>query len=277
LSSIADHRAFYANFVVRSGGSSDKRLIAAFEAMERERYVGAGPWSILVFPGYISTGSDDPRLLYQDTVVAIAPERKINNGQPSLHARCLAACAPAPGEWVIHIGAGTGYYTEILAVLVGDAGRVSAYEIQGDLASRARDNLGHRPNVTVLATSASEGVLPRAHVIYVNAGATHPLENWLDALEIGGRLIFPMTSNQGFGVMVLITRRSDEGYAVSVVSQAGFIPCAGARDEAASEALSAALQSRSVMSAKSLRRRSIADETACLIGKDWWFSTRELP
>jgi protein-L-isoaspartate(D-aspartate) O-methyltransferase len=160
---------------------------------------------------------------------------------------------------------------------VGDAGRVSAYEIQGDLASRARDNLGHRPNVTVLATSASEGVLPRAHVIYVNAGATHPLENWLDALEIGGRLIFPMTSNQGFGVMVLITRRSDEGYAVSVVSQAGFIPCAGARDEAASEALSAALQSRSVMSAKSLRRRSIADETACLIGKDWWFSTRELP
>lgn len=276
LSSIAVHRAFYANFVVRSGGSLDGRLIAAFETTERERYVGAGPWSILVHPDYISTVSDDPRLIYQDIVVAIARERKINNGQPSLHARCLAACAPKTGESVTHIGAGTGYYTEILALLVGETGRVSAFEVESDLAARTSDNLKHRSNVTVVATSASEGVLPHADVIYVNAGATHPLGNWLDALNIGGRLIFPMTTNLGYGLMLLITRRSDGDYGVSIVSPAAFIPCAGARDDMASEALSTALQSRSVLAAKALRRSGPADETACLVGKDWWLSTTAL-
>ncbi|MGC1521834.1 MAG: hypothetical protein WA803_09880 [Steroidobacteraceae bacterium] len=246
------------------------------EETERERYVGAGPWSILVHPDYISTVSDDPRLIYQDIVVCIARERKINNGQPSLHARCLAACAPKTGESVTHIGAGTGYYTEILALLVGDTGRVSAFEIESDLAAWASGNLQHRPNVAVVATSASEGASPLADVIYMSAGATHPLGIWLDALNVGGRLIFPMTTNLGYGVMLLITRRSDGDYSVSIVSPAAFIPCVGARDDMASEALSTALRSRSLLAAKSLRRSGAADETACLVGKDWWFSTTSL-
>jgi protein-L-isoaspartate(D-aspartate) O-methyltransferase len=275
MSPIKDHRIFYANFVVGTGGSTDKALIAAFASTERERYVGAGPWSILVYPNYISTISDDPRLLYQDIVVAIAPERKINNGQPSLHARCLAACAPAAGNSVVQVGAGTGYYTEILALLVGATGRLRAYEIEPDLAARASRNLQHRSNVTVIAASASEGVLPSADVIYVNAGATHPLGIWLDALKVGGRLIFPMTTDQSYGVMLLVTRRSDQGFAVSIVSPAAFIPCRGARDETASQALSAALQSRSLLAAKSLRRGDVPDETACLVGEHWWLSSVE--
>jgi protein-L-isoaspartate(D-aspartate) O-methyltransferase len=275
LSTIEDHRAFYANFVVRSGGSSSENLIAAFAATRREQYVGGGPWSIFCYPDYISTVSDDPRLLYQDVVVGIASDRGINNGQPSLHARCLAACAPNAGESVIHIGAGTGYYTAILAALVGSTGPVSAYEIEIDLASRARDNLRHLSNVTVVAASASQGTLPRADVIYVNAGATHPLKLWLDALKVGGRLIFPMTTNSGFGVMLLITCRSTDRYAASVLSHVAFIPCVGARDDAASQALSTALQSRSLFAAKSLHRGGVADDTACCVGADWWLSSAE--
>jgi protein-L-isoaspartate(D-aspartate) O-methyltransferase len=275
MSSIEDHRLFYANFVVRSAGSSNEKLIAAFAAIKREHYIGPGPWSIFVSPGYISTGSDDPSLLYQDIVVAIAPERKINNGQPTLHGRCLAACAPAPGEFVVHIGAGTGYYTAILATLIGSAGQVSAYEIENDLAIWAADNLRHLSNVSVVAASACEGRLPEADVIYVNAGATHPLGIWLDALKTGGRLIFPMTANSGFGVMLMVTRRSKDSYAAAIVSPAGFIPCVGAREDAASQALSAALQSRAILGAKSLRRGGAADATACCVGKDWWLSTAE--
>jgi protein-L-isoaspartate(D-aspartate) O-methyltransferase len=275
MSSIEDHRVFYANFVVRSAGSSNENLIAAFAATKREQYVGAGPWSIFVYPEYISTVSDDPSLLYQDIVVGIAPDRNINNGQPSLHARCLAACAPVAGESVIHIGAGTGYYSAILAALVGSGGNVSAYEIDRDLATRARANLRHVANVTVIAASASEGTLPGADVIYVNAGATHPLSLWLDALAIGGRLIFPMTTNSMFGVMLLVTRRSADCYAASVVSGAAFIPCVGARDDTASQALGKALESRSVFAVKSLRRDGVTDGTACCVGKDWWLSSAE--
>lgn len=257
---------------MRSAGSLDERLIGAFASVEREHYLGDGPWSVFVNSGYISTKSSDPRLLYQDIVVGLATDRGINNGQPTLHARCLMACAPAVGNSVVQIGAGTGYYTAILASLVGGAGSVLAYEIETDLADRARNNLGHLPNVEVVGSSASEGPLAMADVIYVNAGATHPLATWLDALNPGGRLIFPLTPNVGFGVMLLITRFGTESYAAQVLLPVMFIPCIGAREESASQALSTAIQSRSIFGAKSLNRGTLQDSTACCTGDGWWLS-----
>jgi protein-L-isoaspartate(D-aspartate) O-methyltransferase len=277
MSTLQAYRDHYANFVVRSAGSADERLIAAFAAVERERFVGPGPWPIFVGSGYLPTVSDDPRLLYQDVLVGLATERGINNGQPSLHARCLAACAPAPGETVLHIGAGTGYYSAILATLVGPAGKVVAYEIEADLAERARDNLRPWPNVAVVAASATEGALPRADVIYVNAGATHPPAAWLDALNLGGRLIFPLTPDDGWGCMLLLTRpgASTSSYAASLVSRVSFIPCVGARDAAASKALVLALETQPVRAVKSLRRGVPADHSAWCVGDGWWLSTAE--
>lgn len=273
MTSIQDHRNFYANFVVKSVGSSDQKLITAFASVEREKFVGDGPWSIFVNAGYISTESSDPRLLYQDIVVGLATERGINNGQPTLHARCLMNCAPASGETVLHVGAGTGYYTAILAALVGDAGKVVAYEIQTDLAGTARKNLQHLQNVEVVAASALEGPLAKADVIYVNAGATHPPAIWLDALNPGGRLIFPLTPNQGFGVMLMVTRLTPENYAANIVVPVAFIPCMGARDDKASQTLTTAIQTRAIFTAKSLRRGIVPDSTACCVGDNWWLST----
>jgi len=44
----------------------------------------------------------------------------------------------AAGEHVVHIGAGVGYYTAILAKLVGAEGRVTAIEFDAELAARAK-------------------------------------------------------------------------------------------------------------------------------------------
>lgn len=275
MASIQDHRDFYANFIVRSAGSSDERLIAAFAAIEREHYVGQGPWPIFSGSGYLPTVSADPRLLYQDILIGLATDRGINNGQPSLHARCLAACAPSEGESVVHIGAGTGYYSAVLAHLVGAGGSVIAYEIEADLAARASRNLVHLPNVTVVRASASEVALPGADLIYVCAGATHPLASWLDALSLGGRLIFPLTPNEGFGCMLLVTRRGRASYAASAFTRAAFIPCIGARDDGASRALTAALETQSLKTIKSLQTTTQPDDTAWCIGKDWWLSTAD--
>ncbi len=274
MNSIQAYRDFYANFVVKSAGSSSDSLISAFASTERENYVGAGPWPIFVGSGYLPTPSDDPRLLYQDILVGLATDRGINNGQPSLHARCLAACAPTAGESVVHIGAGTGYYSAILAVLVGSAGRVVAYEIEADLAARAQENLQHLPNVQIISASASNAILPKADVVYVNAG-THPPSTWLDALNSGGRLIFPLTPNEGFGGMLLVTRRGSSAYAASIVSRVAFIPCIGARDDATSRALTTALETQPIKSVKSLRRDSNPDSTAWCIGAGWWLSSAE--
>lgn len=270
---ISDYRAFYGQFVVAKGNSSDEKLIAAFSSIRREDFLGKPPWSVLAHMRYISV--DDPRLLYVDAAVGVAIERKINNGQPSLHALCMVACAPAAGNTAVHIGAGTGYYTAILATLAGPTGKVIAYEIEADLAEKARTNLQGFPTVKVEHASATEGTLPSADVIYVSAGATHPLASWLDALNIGGRLIFPLTGEKGGGVMLLVTRRSQESYGARVVSWAFFVDCIGARDDAMSKTLVKAFKSQSIMAAKSLHRGTAPDATACCVGNGWWLSSAE--
>jgi protein-L-isoaspartate(D-aspartate) O-methyltransferase len=275
MNTTAEHRRFYAEFVVKSTGSSDERLIEAFCAVPREDYVGDGPWPVFVGSGYIPTISNDPRLLYQDILIGLATDRKINNGQPTLHARCLAAAAPAVGESVVHIGAGTGYYTAILASLVGPLGHVHGIEREVDLARRAASNLKHLSQVEVRAASATDAALPTCDVIYVNAGATHPPAAWLDALSIGGRLVFPLTPNEGFGVMLKVVRCSASTYAATAFTRAAFIPCVGARDDATSASLSAALERHSLKEVRSLQRGTPPDGSAWCVGSGWWLSSAE--
>lgn len=275
MNTTTDHRRFYAEFIVRSSDSADQRLIDAFSAVPREDYVGSGPWQVSTGSGYIPTVSDDPALLYQDILVGLAPERRINNGQPSLHARCLVTAAPAPGESVLHVGAGTGYYTAILATLVGPTGKVKAFEIEADLAAKAARNLSSFKNVVVEAASANETKLESYDLIYANAGATHPPAAWLDALNIGGRLVFPLTPNEGFGVMLKVTRLSHNSYSASAITRVKFIPCIGARDDTMSASLSAALERQSLKEIRSLERGTIPDETAWCVGNGWWLSSSQ--
>jgi len=62
----------------------DRRIEAAFASVKREDFLGPGPWQILRWDrGYEKAPSADPVYLYDDVVVAIVPERNLNNGQPS--------------------------------------------------------------------------------------------------------------------------------------------------------------------------------------------------
>ncbi len=276
MTSILDHRRFYAELLVTAFGSGEQRLIDAFAAVPREDYLGPGPWQVCVAADrYISTRSDDPALLYQDILVGLAPDRRINNGQPSLHARFLSEAAPAWGERALHVGAGTGYYTAILATLVGANGHVDAYEIERDLAARATANLADFAHVTVHAGSVLLAHLGSYDVIYVNAGTTHPPPAWLDALRVGGRLVFPLTPNEGVGVMLKVTRLATEAYAATAFARVAFVPCIGARDDAAATSLSAALERGTHGTIRSLRRNVLPDPSAWCVGDGWWLSRDE--
>ena len=187
-STVSDLRRFYARLVT---GRARSALRTAFIRVPRERFLGKGPWKIVSGGGYIETPSSDPTFIYQDVVVAISPGKHLNNGLPSLHAECLSALAPRPGESVIHIGGGTGYYSAILAELVGPTGLVNVFEIDSDLATAAKSNLADRPNVVIHSRSGIRRPLPCSDVIYVNAGATASPRVWLGALRPEGRLIFP--------------------------------------------------------------------------------------
>jgi protein-L-isoaspartate(D-aspartate) O-methyltransferase len=278
------HRQFFADLITSSAGISraDRRLASAFASVPRENFLGPGPWKIFTASGPVETPSDDPVFLYQDVVVSIAPDRGINNGQPLLHAISIAALNPVHGETVLHIGAGTGYYTAILSKLVGPTGSVIAYEIEEDLAARAARNLAHYTNTTVQHRSATQGPLPNCDAIYISAGATAPLDIWLDALHPNGRLLFPLTPSDspggmpGAGAMLLLTRVSSDDFHARFISPAMFIPCVGARDEATSADLATAFKRGDYRNVRSLHRTSTPDQTSWFAGNGWWLSTSEI-
>ena len=281
-------RIFFADLITANAGipKTDRRLADAFASVPRERFIGPGPWKIFTSSGVVETPSEDPAFLYQDVTVSLAADRHINNGQPLLHAISLAALNPAPGETVLHIGAGTGYYTAILSKLVGPTGSILAYEIEQDLAQRATTNLADYPNVTVYHHSGSQGTLPDCDAIYVNAGATAPLDVWLDNLRVNGRLLFPLTPSDtpggapGAGAMLLVTRSSASANACEFharfVSSAIFINCAGARDEETARKLSAVFKRGNYRNVCSLHRNRPPDETCWFAGNNWWLSTRKI-
>jgi protein-L-isoaspartate(D-aspartate) O-methyltransferase len=72
-----------------------------------------------------------------------------------------------------------------------------------------------------------------------------------------------------------ITRHSQTGYAAEFFAAASFVPCVGACDDAASQALTIALESGNQHQVKSLRRHTRPDETAWCIGTEWWLSLAE--
>ena len=268
------HRDFFAALITSNAGVAEPgALQAAFASTPRERFLGNGPWKVLTSVGYIETPSDDPAFVYYDAAIAIEPRKGVNNGQPTLHALCLAALNVLPGESITHIGAGTGYYTAILSKLTGPKGSVYAFEIEPRLAKRAAENLAAAAHVTVFDRSGSEGQLPTSDIVYVSAGATGPQSAWLKALNVGGRLLFPLTPAKGAGGMLLIKRTPFEAYEASFLSGAMFIPCVGARDDHTAERLSHAFDRGDWKSVQSLRLNSPPDETCWFAGQDWWLST----
>lgn len=280
MATLEVHRKFFAELITAKAGKPQSQLTSAFAAIPRERYLGPGPWKVFTGRGYISIPSDDPALLYQDIVVALGEEHGINNGQPALHALCLAALDLKKDENIVHIGAGTGYYTAVLAELVGPGGKVIAYEIEPGLAQRATRNLADLPQVTVHSHSGAEGLLPDCDAIYVNAGATEPLDIWLDALRLSGRLLFPLTPDgagemPGFGSMLLITRVAEERFDARLLFPVAFIPCIGARDRETAKKLAEAFKRQDTGTVRSLRRKTPPDETCWCSGKGWWLSTSE--
>ena len=88
----------------------------------REAFLGPGPWTVIAGNGKITTPSADPVHIYQNVLVALDADKGINNGEPFLHAMWIGKIAPKPGEAVTHVGAGTGYYTALLARLVSPGG-----------------------------------------------------------------------------------------------------------------------------------------------------------
>ena len=228
LRPIRARYAAHAMVWARREGIDNPRVEAAFAAVPREKYLTPPPWRIFSpGGGIVDEETSDPARLYQDVLVVFDKPKGINNGQPSLHALWMAGIDPQPGETVVQIGIGAGYYSAILAELVGEGGRVEAYEIEGRLAEVARANLASRPQARVHAETAVGVALPPADIVYVSAGAAAPDPGWLRCLRVGGRLVMPWQPSPMEG-RTLVVRRESGGFAVRVQGSVAFVGCVGA-------------------------------------------------
>jgi protein-L-isoaspartate(D-aspartate) O-methyltransferase len=185
---IVAARSSYAEELRFTAHVRSPAVVTAFAAVPRERFFGAGPWRVrspMDMAEYWTTDDADPRAVYHDVLVALDERRKINNGQPSLWAFLLDQLDILAGERVLHLGCGTGYYTAVMAELVGPTGKITAIEIDADLAEKARAALMPWPQIAVSNADGANTPFEPTDLIVASAGATHPLPSWLDALNPG--------------------------------------------------------------------------------------------
>jgi hypothetical protein len=86
----------------------------------------------------------------------------------------IANAAPKPGEHVVHVGAGVGYYTALFAELVAPSGVVTAIEFDQALALRAATNFSRFPNVRALHGDGALTPFDPADVVYIKCRPIRP-------------------------------------------------------------------------------------------------------
>jgi protein-L-isoaspartate(D-aspartate) O-methyltransferase len=280
---LEDYRRFYAEEIGYAGNVQSPALLAAFTRVPREEFLGSGPWRIassdLGFGvAYATTEDSDPRHLYHNVPVALDSMRELNNGQPGTLARWIDALQLSAADRVFHLGCGVGYFTAIMAEVVGTEGRVIASEVDPTLAAGARVNLARYPNVTVHAGDGAALDPGLCDAMLINAGGTHLHPPWLDRLREGGRLVLPLTvamgTNLGKGVVAKITRERG-GFPAQVISFVAIYSCASVRDPQLEPLLGKAIATGALLKLKSVRRDPHAPADTCLLHGDVCLSSAE--
>ena len=164
------------------------------------------------------------------------------------------------------------FYSAVLGHLVGRAGTVTAIEYEPELAARARANLQDMPQVEVIQADATQAPFAPADLILVSAGATRPVEHWLDGLKDGGQLVLPLTPDTGMGIVMGIRRRGERFFA-SLLSPIMIYRCVSARDPQSEAALAEALKRGGQNGVTRLYRGvPLAAENVWLQGENWCFA-----
>ena len=277
MMTIEDCREFYAREVKFAASLTTPGLVEAFAKVPREKFLGPGPWQIGSAVRTMSVAGfgqmsyitvEDPRDVYHNVVISLDRAKDINNGQPGSLALWIDALGLKPGERVYHLGCGVGYYTGIMAEVVGPAGSVLGLELQPELAARAKENLAGYANVTVEAGEGAAFDPGECDAILVNCGVTHPQTKWLERLREGGRLVVPLTmainATIGQGVMTKITWSGGK-YVTEMVSPIAIYSGGNLRDTALEPQMLKGLTTGGLLKLKSVRRDAHEPGETCVV------------
>lgn len=275
MAADADRRAF-AEAIAAASHLTNRRVIDALACVPREDFLGPGPWTIRGpgMPAAQLTATSDPVEVLRDVSVALDAARDLDNGAPSVVAPWLDALHVAEGDRVVHIGAGTGYYSALLAELAGRTGHVDAIELDPALLERARQNLSPWPWVSASNDATNVLAPDTVDVMLIHAGASHVRDEWLDALSPRGRLLVPLTCAMpgmavtlGKGMMAFVSR-NDAEWRASVFGMIAVYSLQGLRDVERERVLGQAFMRGGWQSVARLRRDAHAPAEACWLHAD---------
>lgn len=253
-------------------GIRDELVLQAFRTVPREHFLPAGPWLIEGIDGgrFMTPDADPSHILHAvGVVLKQGVELGLHCANPAPVAKALQNTGFRPGDSVLHVGAGLGYFSAVIAELVGPAGKVLAAEIDPALAASARRSLAPWPQVEVVGDALEVAARP-VDVIFSSAGMATIPTVWLDALAEGGRMMVPLTGTNGAGFIFRIARTGGERFDAKLESFVRFYPCIGLRDPRDLRRLDKALSTGRAPFVTALRRdRHPAGEHCWLHGHGW--------
>lgn len=281
---LAGMRRWYAEGLKIRVGVKNDAIIDAFSAVPRERFLGPGPWHVpsIIDGNYTRTPDAHTRWLYHDTLVAIDKKRNLNSGSPSAWAFWLDQLDIKAGERILQVGAGVGYFSALLAELVGVNGKVTAVEYDKKLSAKALKNTKPWKQIEVINGNGVKHDPGEVDIVVAFAGATHPAPLWLNRLSRRGRLFMPLTSDQKTGGFMLKAIRQATAFTANSVSGVWVYDCAGARNRAESQSLGRALKGNSNRAKIPIRSMHLGKpsnpsaKNVWYAGKGFWLSTLPL-
>ncbi|MEQ8356927.1 MAG: protein-L-isoaspartate O-methyltransferase [Kiloniellaceae bacterium] len=199
---------------IRTNRVTDPRIIAAFESLAREAFVGAAA------RGYA----------YIDEDLEIAPGRYLM--EPMVLGRLLQAAMPRPGDIALDIGCATGYSTAVLAQIAATVVGLESDRALRDGANRTLNALDV-DNAVVVEGDLAAGYQKQApYDIIIFQGAVSAVPDGIKRqLGEGGRLVAVVTDEAGIGRATLI-QRSGETFSPRTLFDAATPPLPGFEREA---------------------------------------------
>lgn len=192
-------------------GIRDSRLLEAFRAVPRERFVPRGV----------------SELAYEDGPLPIESGQTIS--QPYIVALMIEAAGIASGDKVLEIGAGSGYAAAVMSRI---AGKVFAIERHAELAALARERmerLGYG-NVRIVEGDGTGGLPDEApfDAILCAASGSHVPEALRRQLAVGGVLVMPIGEPDAVQRLVRVARRGEADFDEEDLGPVRFVPLIGA-------------------------------------------------
>jgi protein-L-isoaspartate(D-aspartate) O-methyltransferase len=195
---------------LRRRGISEQRILDAFLAVPRERFVG-----------------DQAQLAYGDHPLPIEAGQTIS--QPYIVALMIEAAGIKAGDKVLEVGAGSGYAAAVISRI---ADKVIGVERVSELVRIARERLRRLgyDNIEIVAGDGTCGWPDEApyDVILAAASGSHVPRPLVEQLAPGGRIVMPVGDPHSVQELIKVTKQ--EGGALKQESLGGvrFVPLIGA-------------------------------------------------